>query len=162
MRPSVHISQQEFLAHCTAACRKREWQVAAEHDVRVLSEKHGIVGMADRVFADGNFAIVRSTGALPFGASGADRLRVAAVALCLEEMTGKPVNGGFVEHIPDGVSRFHEVQSRDRRSLVSVLGKVRAIRNGEVPARPLNAPCGRCRYREQCENISGHRLSELL
>lgn len=148
--------------HCIAACRKKTWQAAAQTDVRVVSDRHGIVGMVDRVFPDRSFAIIKAHGALPFGIPGADRLRIAACALCLEEMTGLPVKGGSVEHVPDGVMRFHEVQPRDRRSLVAVLRNVRAIRNGDVPARPLNAPCGRCQYRERCESTGGRRLSELL
>jgi CRISPR-associated exonuclease Cas4 len=162
VRPAIDPARKEFLDHCITASRKRDWQPAVHHDVRVLSKKHGIVGMADRVFADGGFAITRATGALPFGIAGADRLRIAAVSLCLEEMTGNPVNGGAVEYMPDGVSRFHEVQPKDRRSLVSLLGKVRAIRDGDVPARPLNAPCGRCSYRERCDASGGHRLSDIL
>ncbi|OPY38737.1 MAG: hypothetical protein A4E35_00522 [Methanoregula sp. PtaU1.Bin051] len=162
VRPGTDPSLREFLDHCTAACSRKEWKLAAENDVKVLSRKQGIVGMVDRVFPDNTFAIVRPSGALPFGISGADRLRIAAYALCLEEMTGESVTGGSVEHIPDGVSRFHTVQPRDRRSLVAVLRKVRAIREGDVPHRPLNAPCGRCSYKERCEVSGGHRLSEIL
>lgn len=162
VRPSIDSAQREFLDHCIAACKKKEWQTAAQNDVRVVSDGHGIVGMVDRVFSGHTFAVVRPTGALPFGISGADRLRIAAYALCLEEMTQEPLNGGNVEYIPDGVSRFHEVQPRDRRQLVTAIRKVRAIRDGEVPARPLNAPCGRCSYRELCENSGGRRLSEIL
>jgi len=162
VRADIDPSLHEFLGHCTAACSRKEWKPAAENDVKVMSEKQGIVGMVDRIFPDHTFAIVRPTGALPFGISGADRLRIAAYALCLEEMTGEPVAGGSVEHIPDGVSRFHTVQPRDRRSLVAVHRKVRAIRDGDIPHRPLNAPCGRCSYKERCEESGGHRLSELL
>ncbi len=162
VRPSLDPAQREFLDHCVAACRKREWQAAAQNDVSVISDRHGIIGMVDRVFPDHTFAIIRATGALPFGISGADRLRIAAYALCLGEMTRQPLPGGSVEHIPDGTSRFHEVQPRDRRQLVAAIRTVRAIRDGEVPARPLNAPCGRCSYRERCEGSGGRRLSELL
>lgn len=118
--------------------------------------------MIDRVLPDDVFAVVRATGALPFGISGADRLRIAAYSLCLEEVTGRVVKGGTVEHIPDGVSRFYEVQPRDRRQLVTVLRNVRAIREGDIPVRPLNAPCGRCSYQEKCDSMGGRRLSDLL
>ena len=162
VHPSIDPVQKEFLDHCIAACRKKEWQAAAEHDVRVVSKKQGIVGMADRIFPGNGFALVRGTGSLPLGAAGADRLRIAAVALCLEEMTGEPVEGGSVEYIPDGIVRFHAVQPRDRRALLAVLGKARAIRNGDIPSRPLNDPCGRCSYRERCDAGGGRRLSDII
>jgi CRISPR-associated exonuclease Cas4 len=77
-------------------------------------------------------------------------------------MTGKEITGGYVEYIPDGVSRFHAVQPRDRRQVIATIRKARAIQEGEMPAHPLNAPCNRCRYREKCESSVGRRLSELL
>ena len=116
--------------------------------------------MIDRILPDGSFSIIRAAGAMPFGTYAADRMRLAAIALCLEEMTGAEVEGGHVEYIPDGVSRFHTVQPRDRRQLIATLHKIRSIHDGELPAHPLNAPCVRCKYREKCESARGHRLSE--
>jgi len=162
VRPDIDPSLREFLDLCITACNKSTWQPAEETDVRVFSEKQGIAGMIDRVTADGSFSIVRAAGAMPFGTYAADRLRVAAVALCLEEMTGTEVEGGHVEYIPDGVSRYHAVQPRDRRQLIATLHKIRTIHAGETPRHPLNAPCTRCKYREKCESSGGHRLSELL
>ena len=160
--PAIDESLYEFLDHCIAACNKGTWQPADETDVRVTSPKQGITGMIDRMLPDGSFSIVRATGALPAGIYAADRLRIAAIALCLEEMTGEEVKGGHVEYIPDGISRFHTIQSRDRRSLVTTLYRIRFIRDGELPKHPLNAPCVRCRHMEKCESARGHRLSELL
>jgi CRISPR-associated exonuclease Cas4 len=162
VRPAIDASYREFLDICITACNKGTWQPAEETDVRVFSDRHGIAGMIDRILPDGSFSIVRAAGAMPFGTYAADRLRVAAIALCLEEMTGTDVKGGHVEYIPDGVSRFHTVQPRDRRQLISTLHRIRAIHDGELPAHPLNAPCMRCKYREKCETSRGHRLSELL
>lgn len=162
VRPGIDPAQKEFLEHCITACRKTEWKPATEHDLKVISKKQGIVGMVDRVFPDHHFSLVRAGGSLPFGIPGSDRLRIAALALCIGEITGEPCPGGSIEYLPDGVSRFHEVQPRDRRMLLSVLRNIRAIHDGDVPERPLNAPCGRCSYKEQCENSGGHRLSELL
>lgn len=162
IRPKIDPSQRDFLDHCITACSKGTWQPAEETDVRVVSEKQGISGMIDRILPDGTFSIVRAAGALPSGTYSADRLRVAAIALCLGEMTGEEVKGGHVEYIPDGVSRFHTVQSRDLRQLITTLYKIRFIRDGELPKHPLNAPCVRCRHMEKCESTRGRRLSELL
>ena len=162
VRPATDPALREFLDICIASCKKHEWKPAVQTDVTVVSKKHGIAGMIDRVSEDGIFSIVRAAGAMPFGTYAADRLRIAGIAFCLEEMTGKDVEGGFVEYIPDGLSRYHAIQPRDRRQLLATLHKIRAIHRGEAPAHPLNAPCNRCKYKERCEAGSGRRLSELL
>jgi CRISPR-associated exonuclease Cas4 len=162
VRPAINPDMRAFLELCMTACTKSPWQPAEETDVRVASAKQGILGMIDRILPDGAFTIIRAAGALPTGTYAADRMRIAAIALCLEEMTGEEVKGGHVEYIPDGVSRYHTVQPRDRRQLIATLHKIRAIHDGETPAHPLNAPCVRCKYIEKCESARGHRLSELL
>jgi len=169
VHPGIDPMLRSFLDSCISACNGKDWKPATQTDVRVVSARYGIVGMVDRVAADGAFSIIRAADALPFGTYSTDRLRIAGYALCLQEMTGKEVAGGYVEYIPDGVSRFHAVQPRDRRQLLATLHKVRSIREGEVPHRQLNAPCARCRYNENercAENrsgkISGKRLSELM
>jgi len=160
--PSIDPALRELLDLSLAACNKSGWKPAVQTDVKVISDKHMIAGMVDRITSDGAFSIIRASGAMPFGVYAADRLRIAAVAFCLEEMTGKEVSGGHVEYIPDGVSRFHEVQPRDRRQVIASLHKIRSIYDGEMPELPLNAPCTRCKYKEKCESCGGHRLSELL
>ena len=162
VHPEIDVTLREFLDLCITACNKGTWQSDQETDIHVHSEKQGISGMIDRILPDGTFSIVRAAGAMPFGTYAADRLRIAAIALCLEEMTGKEVTGGHVEYIPDGVSRYHIVQPRDRRQLIVTLHKTRAIHEGDLPAHPLNAPCVRCKHIEKCESTRGHRLIELL
>jgi CRISPR-associated exonuclease Cas4 len=161
VHPAIDGEQRTFLDSCVTKCQAAEWKPSVQTDVMVVSKKHGIVGMVDRMCTDGTFSIIRASGAMPFGTYASDRLRIACVALCLEEMTGSEVKGGNVEYILDGVSRFHTVQPRDRRQLLSTLHTVHSIHAGDVPHHPLNAPCNRCRHKERCES-SGHRLSELL
>ena len=160
--PGIDPEMRSFLETSITSCNKNTWKVADHNDVRVTSDRHGITGMVDRMCGDGTFCIIRAAGAMPFGTYAADRLRIACIALCLEEMTGAEVTGGNVEYIPDGVSRFHTVQPRDRRQVIATLHKIRQIRNGDLPQQPLNAPCSRCGYKERCENISGRKLSDLL
>ena len=162
VRPAIDQAMKDFLGLCIAACSKTAWKPAMQTDVTVVSEKQGMAGMIDRIDDSGAFSIMRATGAMPMGTYAADRLRVAALAFCLEEMTGKEVAGGFVEYIPDGVSRYHAVQPRDRRQVIATLHKLREINLGAMPQHPLNAPCNRCRHKEKCESSVGRRLSELL
>jgi CRISPR-associated exonuclease Cas4 len=162
VRPGIDTDLRSFLEICISSCNKTGWKPAVQSDVRVISDKHGIVGMVDRIADDGTYSIIRAAGAMPFGTYAADRLRIACVAFCLEEMTGNDVTGGHVEYIPDGVSRFHTVQPRDRRQVIATLHKIRSIHKGDMPLHPFNAPCNRCKFRERCENSSGRRLSDLL
>lgn len=162
VRPGIDPGMRLVLDSCITACNKNTWRSAAQNDVMVHSDKQGIVGMVDRLASDGNYSIIRASGAMPVGTYSSDRLRIACIAFCLEEMTGNEVSGGHVEYIPDGVSRFHIVQPRDRRQVISTLHRIHSIRKGELPRHPFNAPCNRCRYREKCENSGGHRLSDLL
>ena len=83
VRPKIDPALREFLDISITACHKRPWQPAEETDVQVHSEKQGFAGMIDRILPDGSFSIVRAAGALPSGTYAADRLRVAAIALCL-------------------------------------------------------------------------------
>jgi CRISPR-associated exonuclease Cas4 len=162
VNPEIDSDMRSFLDTCITSCNKTTWFMATQSDLQVISEKHSIVGLVDRIAADGSYSIIRASGAMPFGTYAADRLRIASIAFCMEEMTGNEVAGGHIEYIPDGISRFHTVQPRDRRQVIATLHKIRAIRRGELPRRPLNAPCNRCLYKDRCENSGGHRLSDLL
>jgi CRISPR-associated exonuclease Cas4 len=162
VRPGIDPSLKELLGICISSCNKHEWVPAKETDVRVVSEKHGMIGMIDRIDENGTFSLIRAAGAMPMGTYAADRLRIAAIALCLEEMTGTETESGDVVYIPDGVSRHHAVQPRDRRQVITNLHKYRSIMDGNLPEPPLNAPCNRCKYKERCEGSVGKRLSELL
>jgi CRISPR-associated exonuclease Cas4 len=162
VRQKIDPALKEYLGISITSCNKQEWKPSKETDVRVFSNKYGLAGMIDRITDDGAFSIIRAAGAMPMGTYAADRLRIAAIALCLEEMTGNEVEGGYVEYIPDGVSRYHAVQPRDRRQVIALLHKYKSIVDGQFPEPPLNAPCNRCKYKEKCESSVGHRLSELL
>jgi len=67
VRHGIDPSLRSFLDSCISAYSRSEWKEADQTDVRVVSETYGIVGMVDRISADGAFSIVRATWALPFG-----------------------------------------------------------------------------------------------
>ena len=80
---------ESFLDTCITSCNKTVWKPSVQSDARVTSEKHGIVGIVDRIADDGACSIIRAAGAMPFGTYASDRLRIACIAFCIEEMTGK-------------------------------------------------------------------------
>ncbi len=60
VRPGIDNDLRSFLDTCITSCKKTNWKTAAQSDVRVISEKHGIVGMVDRIADDGTFSIIRA------------------------------------------------------------------------------------------------------
>ena len=160
--PEIDHGLRPYLSASVERCRAGSWKIPAETEVPVRSERFGIRGLVDKVF-DGEpaLAITRPTESPAMGVSGADRIRVAAYALCVRESLGLPSLQGEVEYIPSGEARVCTPQPRDRRAVVRAAEAVRRVREGQIPKRPLNAPCTSCPYREKC-NSGGKRLSDLI
>lgn len=139
------------------------WRRYREADVAVRSESYRIHGIVDKVFYDEPFfAITRPTSAPSRGIYGADRLRVAAYAICLEEMLGIAILQGAVEYIHSGIERVCTIEPIDKRKFLRALYEARRITNGELPRKPLRPPCTHCPQSDRCVPAGGKRLSELL
>jgi CRISPR-associated exonuclease Cas4 len=115
----------------------------------------------DKVFEDGTFAIARSSSAPRAGVYGTDRLRITCYVACLQETFGSKLEGGYVEYVPSGICRFVSPQPRDRREMLKAVRAAKRIAAGEVPKRPLQAPCDFCPHEGRC-TTGGRRLSDLL
>ena len=139
------------------------WRRYREADVTVRSESHRIHGIVDKVFDDEPFfAITRPASAPSRGIYGADRLRVAGYAICLEEMLGTAILRGAVEYIHSGIERVSTIEPIDKRKFIRALYEARRITNGELPRKPLRPPCTSCPHSDRCEPAGGKRLSDLL
>jgi CRISPR-associated exonuclease Cas4 len=154
-----------FRAHLDASverCRAGAWRIPVETEVPVRSDRFGIRGLVDKIFdEEPSFAVTRPTESPAIGVSAADRIRVAAYALCVRESLGIPSTRGAVEYIPSGEIRVCTPQPRDRRAVIRSAEAVRRIREGHIPRRPASAPCGGCPHREKCHS-GGKRLSDLF
>lgn len=160
--PLIEPAMQVFLEGCVQRCRERDWPVPVQTDLAVTSESLGIRGVVDKIFAEEPyFALTRSSEAPAAGVYASDRLRVAAYAACLRETLGLAAEGGYVEYIPSGVLRLCIPQPRDRRRLVRAIQAARRVESGEIPVRPLNAPCETCPHADPCAG-GARRLSDLL
>ena len=160
--PEIDPVHRAYLDTSVGRCRAGTWRIPSEVEVPVRSDRFGIRGLVDKVFdEEPSFAVTRPTESPATGVSGADRIRVAAYALCLRESLGIPSLQGAVEYIPSGEIRVCTPQPRDRRSVIRAADAVRRIRAGLIPRRPLSAPCRGCRHRERC-HAGGKRLSDLL
>ena len=162
IHPGIPLSYQHFLSGCLEHCSRQSWRRASEHDLFVKSERFGICGTIDRVFQEPPyFSIVRSGKAPVSGFTAGDRLRVLGYSLCLSELLGREVPGGLVEYIPQGISRYYEIQPRDMRKFFSIRTAIRKIDAGSIPKKSLNAPCGTCGHKERCDP-GPRRLSERM
>jgi CRISPR-associated exonuclease Cas4 len=160
--PGIDPSLRPYLAATIGRCREGTWTIPSETEVPVRSDRFGIRGLVDKIFPEEPaFAITRPTESPALGVSGADRLRVAAYALCVRETLGIPSAQGAVEYIPSGEVRVCTPQPRDRRAVIRAAGSVRRIRAGEIPKRPVSAPCTGCPYHERCHG-GGKRLTDLF
>ncbi len=147
----------------TSAIIIQDWRKCCDSDVKVYSAKYHMHGIVDKIFDDEPFfSIIRPSHAPPSGIYSSDRLRIAAYTACLQEMLGKDIEGGSVEYIPSGITRFCRVEPLDKRRLLRALYETKRIRSGEVPRRPLRPPCERCPEKGRCGPGEGMRLSDLL
>ncbi|HXW98130.1 MAG TPA: PD-(D/E)XK nuclease family protein [Methanomicrobiales archaeon] len=160
--PEIDPSFRPYLDTAVERCRAGAWRIPSETEVPVRSDRFGIRGLVDKIYDDEpTFAITRPTEAPALGVPTADRLRVAAYALCIRESLGTSPVQGAVEYIPSGEARVCTPQPRDRRAVIRAAEEVRHIREGHIPKRPAQAPCNGCPYQERCHS-GGRRLSDLF
>ena len=159
--PDQEEDTRELFDECINACRETAWQRPVQTDLTVESDSLGIRGRVDKVFEDGTFAITRSSTAPRAGAYGTDRLRIACYVACLKETLGQAVAGGYVEYVASGICRFVEPEPRDRREMIRAIRAAKRVVAGELPPRPLRAPCDGCPHVERC-TAGPRRLSDLF
>ena len=159
--PDADEEIQELFDECIGACSETAWQRPVQTDLTVESDTLGIRGRVDKIFEDGTFAIVRSSTAPKAGAYGTDRLRIACYAACIKETLGHPVAGGYVEYVASGICRYVEPQPRDRREMIRAIRAAKRVVAGDLPPRPLRAPCEGCPHFERC-TTGPRRLSDLF
>lgn len=133
------------------ACQSGVWETAEDVDVAVHSEKYGMHGRIDRLFAD-SFSIVKGGSAPPHGVYTTDRLQAVCYALCLQEMQGKEYTAK-VEYLGSGTVRTVTLSPSDRRVFLTVLKSARKIQQGEVPRAVRGSKCVHCRFAEVCKPL---------
>lgn len=127
--------------------------VRVERALPLYSERLGLVGKAD--------VVEFHTGDVPYPveykhgqkrAREHDDLQLAAQAICLEEMTGKPVRSGAIYH--HGSRRRREVEITDelRKKVEETVMAVRALlKSGTLPPPVNDERCRHCSLNEICQ-----------
>ena len=127
--------------------------IRVERALPLYSDKLGLVGKADVVEfrADGTgYPVEYKQGKKKQHEN--DDLQLAAQAMCLEEMTGKPVRHGAIYHHTSRRRREVEITDALKQQVVETVAAVRALLSSKVLPPPVNDQrCPQCSLREICQ-----------
>jgi CRISPR-associated exonuclease Cas4 len=128
--------------------REDTWQVRA---VWLKSERYRLIGKADLIEeTDGCwYPVEYKRGHL--GEFDNDALQVCAQALCLEEMTGSPVNLGYLYYAHSHQRQPVEISAELRQSAIATIEAVAQIlHTGKMPPAIYSQRCKGCSLYQQC------------
>lgn len=160
----IHIEQafaeNVFTARGRAAHRvvdqpgaERAGTVRIERAMPLWSERLDLTGKADLVEFDGDgtpYPVEYKHG--PRRQRMHDDIQLAAQALCLEEMTGKPVAAGAIYHVSSRRRREVVVSPALRAQVECAAAAVRAMLDaGSLPPPVNDARCRHCSLIELCQ-----------
>lgn len=137
--------------------------VRIERALPLYCDRLGLVGKADVVefLPDGTpYPVEYKHG--PKRQKHHDDLQLAAQALCLEEMTGKPVPRGAIYH--HSSRRRREVQFTDvlRRQVEEIVETIRVMfASGKLPPAVNDARCKECSLKELCQPKAMTSITKL-
>ncbi len=127
--------------------------VRSEHALPVWSERLGLIGKCDIVefYPDGRIYPVEYKHGKK-RAKTHDDIQLAAQAICLEEMTGKPVTHGAIYHHTSRRRREVVITDSLRQLVVETVAAVRALlASGQLPPPANDARCKECSLQDICQ-----------
>lgn len=123
------------------------------HALPLFSEQYGLIGKADTVefLADGTPYPIEYKYGRKYKYVN-DDLQLAAQAVCLEEMFGKPVLHGAIFHVSSHRRREVDIDDRLRQQLISAIAEINAIFHANVLPRAVNdSRCKHCSLYAICQ-----------
>jgi len=128
--------------------REDIWQVRA---VWLKSEEYRLIGKSDLIeLKSGEFHPVEYKRGNK-GKWDNDELQVCAQALCLEEMTGKPVNIGYVYYAQSHQRQLVNISAKLRQSTIDTIQAVtNLLETGIMPKAIYSKRCVGCSLKTQC------------
>jgi len=127
--------------------------VRNEHALPVWSERLGLIGKCDIVefYPDGRIYPVEYKHGKK-RAKTHDDIQLAAQAICLEEMTGKPVTHGAIYHHTSRRRREVVITDSLRQLVVETVAAIRTLlASGSLPPPVNDARCKECSLKEICQ-----------
>lgn len=137
-------------------CRDETWQVRA---IWLRSDRYGLIGKADLVeTSDGQtYPVEYKRGRQ--GAFGNDALQVCAQGLCLEEMTGRPVDEGYLYYAQSHRRQLVEFSRELRQETIAAIAAVKQLlATGAMPPAVYGPRCQGCSLYSQCLPRAADRL----
>jgi CRISPR-associated exonuclease Cas4 len=125
--------------------------VRVERALPLWSDRLGLVGKADVVEFHGDVPYPVEYKHGPRRRHAHDDLQLCAQALCLEEMTGRPVPRGAVYHHSSRRRREVACDARLRTAVEEAVRQVRALlHSSRLPPPVHDARCEHCSLRDSC------------
>lgn len=127
--------------------------VRSEHALPVWSERLGLIGKCDIVefYPDGRIYPVEYKHGKK-RAKTHDDIQLAAQAICLEEMTGKPVTHGAIYHHTSRRRREVAITDTLRLQVEETVAAVRTLlASGQLPPPVNDARCKECSLQDICQ-----------
>ncbi len=128
--------------------REDTWQIRA---IWLKSEQYKLIGKADLIEAEsGEFYPVEYKRGRK-GEWDNDELQVCAQALCLEEMTGKPVSTGYIYYAHSHQRQLVEISEELRQSAIATINAIsNMLSTGIMPNPVYSKRCQGCSFYSQC------------
>ena len=128
--------------------RDEVWQVRA---IWLKSDRYGLIGKADLVEETNGQWVPIEYKRSHRGEFDNDELQVCAQALCLEDMTGKPVTQGYIYYAQSHQRQFVEISAELRAAAIETTRTVRTLlTTGAMPAAIYTKRCEGCSLQRQC------------
>lgn len=130
--------------------------VRSERALPVWSERYGLIGKCDVVefHPDGRIYPVEYKHGKK-RAQTHDDLQLAAQAMCLEEMFGRPVKLGAIYHHTSRRRREVKITPELRQQVESTIAAIRVLlASGKLPSPANDARCKECSLNEICQPVA--------
>ncbi|RCJ39400.1 CRISPR-associated protein Cas4 [Nostoc punctiforme NIES-2108] len=135
--------------HTTSDIQRGEtWQVRA---IWLKSEQYKLIGKSDLIEAESGqvYPVEYKRGRK--GEWDNDELQVCAQALCLEEMTGKPITTGYIYYAHSHQRQLVKINQELRQNAIATIQSVtNLLETGAMPKPVYSKRCQGCSLYSQC------------
>ena len=138
--------------------REETWQIRA---IWLKSDRHGLIGKADLIEEqDGQIYPVEYKRSAQ-GEFANDELQVCAQALCLEEMTRRQIDRGYVYYCQSHQRQLVELTPTLRMNTIQSIESVRKLLDTGTMPKPIYTPrCQGCSLQAQCLPKAANKVTK--